>query len=49
MKYLGIICGLCLYTMAALAQTGTIKGRIFNETNNESLPFANMSRPGFTD
>ncbi|MDA3910623.1 MAG: TonB-dependent receptor [Bacteroidales bacterium] len=28
--------------MAALAQTGTIKGRIFNETNNESLPFANI-------
>lgn len=26
----------------ALAQTGTVKGRVFNKTNNEPLPFVNI-------
>ena len=26
----------------ALAQTGSIKGRVYNEINNESIPFANI-------
>ena len=27
---------------ALFAQTGTIKGRVFNKTNNEAIPFANI-------
>ena len=34
---------IALFTVSnLLAQTGTIKGRVYNEINNESIPFANI-------
>lgn len=33
---------LLLTSIALNAQTGTIRGRVFNETNNEPLPFTNV-------
>lgn len=38
-----IISGLLLFSVFQLfAQNGTIKGRVFNESNNEPLPFTNI-------
>ncbi len=34
---------LLLCTQLILAQTGTLKGRVYNATNNEALPFANIA------
>ncbi len=31
-----------LFTGQIIAQTGSIKGRVYNEINNESIPFANI-------
>ena len=28
--------------ISGMAQTGTIKGRVYNDINNESIPFANI-------
>jgi len=35
-------------SLAAVSQEGTVKGRIFNETNNEPVPFANIIIYGTT-
>ena len=40
-KYLGAFCVLLL-TVNAYTQTGKISGRVYNETNNQSIPFANV-------
>ena len=40
--YITILLFVGLYS-SVFAQTGSIKGRIYNEINNESIPFANIS------
>lgn len=42
MKKLVYTLTLFLLTLHLSAQTGTIRGRVFNETNNEPLPFTNI-------
>lgn len=37
-----------VFGISAFAQTGTIKGRVFDKINNESLPFANVVIEGTT-
>lgn len=35
-----------LFSSSLFSQTGTIKGRVFNEQNNEAIPFANIGIAG---
>jgi outer membrane receptor for ferrienterochelin and colicin len=42
MNKLYIIFIFLIITLSGLSQTGTIKGRIFDKTNNEPLPFSNI-------
>ena len=42
MKKLLALCFLMLTASIAWAQTGVIKGRVFNSINNEPIPFANI-------
>lgn len=40
---INLLLAIALITVSnVLAQTGSIKGRVFNEINNESIPFANI-------
>ncbi len=40
---INLLLAIALITVSSmLAQTGSIKGRVFNEINNESIPFANI-------
>jgi len=41
-KYLKLIFLLAVLPLSMMAQQGTVKGRIFDESNNEPIPFANI-------
>ncbi len=41
-KYLKLIFLLAVLPLSLMAQQGTVKGRIFDESNNEPIPFANI-------
>lgn len=41
-RILGLISLAAGLQMTVMGQTGVIKGRVFNETNNEPIPFANV-------
>lgn len=42
MKKLFLPLLIVLFSFAAMAQNGTIRGRVFNEKSNEPLPFTNI-------
>ncbi len=42
MKIPGLFIAFLTLSIGSLAQTGTIKGRVFNAVNNEALPFSNV-------
>jgi outer membrane receptor for ferrienterochelin and colicin len=42
-KYLIILPGLIIHLVSGYTQTGTIKGRVYNTSNNESLPFTSIA------
>ncbi len=43
-----LLCGLSLLSLSTFAQKGIIKGRVYDEINNEALPFANVFIEGTT-
>ncbi|MBS4014518.1 MAG: TonB-dependent receptor [Bacteroidetes bacterium] len=45
---LNILAILLLFSTHAVSQTGGIKGRVYNEKNNEAVPFANIVIQGTT-
>lgn len=42
MKRFYLFAMVLIFALPGLSQTGTIKGRIFDKTNNEPLPFSNI-------
>lgn len=45
-KNVFIVINLLLFALPLFSQTGTIRGRVFNEQNNEAIPFANIGIVG---
>ncbi|MEL6537045.1 MAG: carboxypeptidase-like regulatory domain-containing protein, partial [Bacteroidota bacterium] len=48
MRILLAISALIMLTTTALAQNGIVRGRVYNQLNNETIPFANVVIQGTT-